>query len=221
MTPTKTFSDTCQHLPWQVLAPSTPPPPLKSFEKFVWGVPCTQWKVLYVGNYTNPGFGPFAEICCSITAVLKLLMHLGYDILELLSIITHFHLFVPMTEKEMPTELDNQILTCLMCGHENMAHPHHLNPKDLDWWIDRCSAKRFKEPRTVYTQHRKEINLIGVACVMAEEFYMKYGAQGLLSREDLFQYLLFLPQGPSLVQIVQMMCRCEMLHVFTHSSVQW
>ena len=26
----------------------------------------TQCKVLYVGNYPNPSFGPFAEVCCSI-----------------------------------------------------------------------------------------------------------------------------------------------------------
>ena len=26
-----------------------------------------QCKVLYVGNYLNPSFGPFSQVCCSIT----------------------------------------------------------------------------------------------------------------------------------------------------------
>ena len=35
----------------------------------------TQCKVLYVGNYLNPSFGPFAEVCCSIVGFFKLFMH--------------------------------------------------------------------------------------------------------------------------------------------------
>ena len=97
----------------------------------------------------------------------------------------------------MHTQLDNQILTYLMRVFNNMAHPHHPDPKNVRWWIDRCSAKRSNEPREIYTQLRKQVNLIGVDCVTAEEFYMKYGAEGLLSREDLFQYLHFLRQSPS------------------------
>ena len=69
------------------------------------GMPCTQCarsahavrtqcKVLYVGNYPNPSFGPFAEVCCSIVGFFKLLMHLGYDKFELSFIITYFHPFV-------------------------------------------------------------------------------------------------------------------------------
>ena len=57
---------------------------------------CMQCKVLYVGNYSNPSFGPFAEVCCSIIGLFKLPMHLGYGIFELLSIFTHFHPFVPI-----------------------------------------------------------------------------------------------------------------------------
>ena len=57
--------------------------------------------------------------------------------------------------------------------------------------------KRCNEPRETYTQLRKQVTLIGVDCVTAEEFYMKYGAERLLSREDLFQYLYFLRQRPS------------------------
>ena len=98
----------------------------------------------------------------------------------------------------MHSQLDNQILTYLMCVYNNMAHPHHPDPKDVRWWIDRCSAKRSNEPRETYTQLRKQVNLIGVDCVIAEEFYMKYGAEGLLSREDLFQYLYFLRQSLSI-----------------------
>ena len=56
---------------------------------------CAQCKVLYVGNYPNPSFGPLAEVCCSM-GFFELLMHLGYDIFELLSIFTYFHLFVPI-----------------------------------------------------------------------------------------------------------------------------
>ena len=55
-----------------------------------------QCKFLDVGNYSNPSFGPFAEVCCSIIGVFKLLMHLGYHKFELLSIFTYFHLFVPI-----------------------------------------------------------------------------------------------------------------------------
>ena len=102
-----------------------------------------------------------------------------------------------MTDKELHTELDNQILTYPMRVYNIMAHPHHPDPKDVDWWIDGCRAKRSNEPRTVYTQLRKQVNLIGVDCVTAEEFYMNCVAEGLLSREDLFQHLLFLKQSPS------------------------
>ena len=42
----------------------------------------------------------------------------------------------------MHTQLDNQILTYLMRVYNNMAHPHHPDPKNVRWWIDRCSAKR-------------------------------------------------------------------------------
>ena len=56
----------------------------------------TQCKVLYVGNYLNPSFGPFAEVCCSIVGFFKLLMHSGYDKFELSFIITYFHPFVPI-----------------------------------------------------------------------------------------------------------------------------
>ena len=71
------------------------------------GMPCTQCArsahavrtqctVLYVGNYPNPSFGPFAEVCCSIVGFFKLLMHSGYDKFELSFIITYFHPFVPI-----------------------------------------------------------------------------------------------------------------------------
>ena len=84
-----------------------------------------------------------------------------------------------------------------MCVYDNMAYPHHTNPKDVDWWIDWCFAKRSKEPRTTYAQPLKQINLIGVDCFTAEEFHMKYGAEGLCSWEDLFKYLFFVRQSPS------------------------
>ena len=106
----------------------------------------------------------------------------------------------PITEKEMHSHLDNQILNCLMCVYNNMAHPQQPDPKDVRWWINRCPAKRSNEPRETYTQLRKQVNLIGVDCVTAEEaeeFYMKYGVEGLLSCEDLFQYLYFLRQSRS------------------------
>ena len=55
---------------------------------------CTQCKVLYVNNYPNPSFGPFAEACCFIVGGFELLMHSGYGMFELLSIFspicTHF-----------------------------------------------------------------------------------------------------------------------------------
>ena len=38
---------------------------------------------------------------------------------------------------------------------------------------------------------------MGIDCVTAEEFYLKYGVEGLFSREDLFQYLFFLQQSPT------------------------
>ena len=70
------------------------------------------------------------------------------------------------------------------------------NPKDVAWWIDWCSASSSKEPWAVYTQLHEQVNLIGVGCVTTEEFDIKYGAKGLLSREDI-QYLFFLQQSPS------------------------
>ena len=47
-------------------------------------------------SVTNPSFGPFAEVCCSIVGFFKLLMHSGYDKFELSFIITYFHPFVPI-----------------------------------------------------------------------------------------------------------------------------
>ena len=32
-------------------------------------------KLLYVGNYLNPSFGPFSQVCCPITGFLTLLVH--------------------------------------------------------------------------------------------------------------------------------------------------
>ena len=49
-----------------------------------------QCKVLYVGKYSNPSFGPFPQVCCSITGFSKLLVHLGRPILYLSPIFTHF-----------------------------------------------------------------------------------------------------------------------------------
>ena len=100
-------------------------------------------------------------------------------------------------EKEMHSQLGNHILIYVMCVYNNMAHPHHPDPKDVRWWINRCSAKRSNEPGEIYTQLRKQVNLVGVDCVTAEEFYMKYGTEGLPSRKDLFQYLYFLRQSLS------------------------
>ena len=60
------------------------------------GMPCTSCKVLYVGNYPDPSFGPFVQLCCSGIRFFELLIHSGYGIFELLSIFTHFHLFVPI-----------------------------------------------------------------------------------------------------------------------------
>ena len=85
--------------------------------------------------------------------------------------------------------------------YNNMPHPHHPDPKDVRWWIGRCSAKRSNEPRETYTQLRKQVHLIGVDCVTAEEFYMKYGAEGLLSREDFVLILVFSPTKPQLGQL--------------------
>ena len=63
--------------------------------------------------------------------------------------------------------------------------PHaNLDPKDVAWWIDQCSVGRSKAPWEVYSQLHKHVNLIGVDCVIAEEFCMKYGAEGLLSQEE-------------------------------------
>ena len=90
----------------------------------------------------------------------------------------------PLDQKELHSQLDNQILTYLMRVYNNMAHPLHPQREDVQWWIDRCQS----------TQLRKQVNLMDVT---AEEFYLKYGAQGLLSREDLFQYLFFLTQSPT------------------------
>ena len=53
----------------------------------------TQCKVLYVGNYLNPSFGPFVEVCCSTIGFFKFLMQSEYDIFELSSIFTHLHSF--------------------------------------------------------------------------------------------------------------------------------
>ena len=53
------------------------------------------------------------------------------------------------------------------------------------------------EPRQTYALLRKQVNLIGVDCVTAYEFYMKYGAEGLLFLQKFFQYLYFLRQCPN------------------------
>ena len=57
----------------------------------------TQCIVLYVGNYLNPSFGPFVEVCCFIIGYFKLLMHFGYDTFEPFPIFIYFHLFVPIS----------------------------------------------------------------------------------------------------------------------------
>ena len=44
---------------------------------------CPQCKVWYVGKYSNPSFGPFSQVCCSITGFSKLLVHLGCAIFYL------------------------------------------------------------------------------------------------------------------------------------------
>ena len=56
----------------------------------------TQCKVLYVGNNLTLSFGPFPQVCCSVIGFLKLFMHSGYGIVELLSIVTCFHPIVPL-----------------------------------------------------------------------------------------------------------------------------
>ena len=66
--------------------------------------------------------------------------------------------------------------------------------------VSACVAFRCIAPLYAFMpltmQPCKQVNLIGVDCVTAEEFYMKYGVEGLLSREDLFQCLYFLRQSP-------------------------
>ena len=68
-----------------------------------------------------------------------------------------------MTEKEIHTQLDNQILTYLMHVYNNMAHPHHPDPKDVEWWIDRCSTMRstfFLCPHRLRHMRPRSIGLI-------------------------------------------------------------
>ena len=47
------------------------------------GMPCTQCKFLYVGNYWNPSFGLFAPVGCSITDIFTLLVDGGCGTFEL------------------------------------------------------------------------------------------------------------------------------------------
>ena len=60
-----------------------------------------------------------------------------------------------------------------------------VDPKDVAWWIDWCSAGCSKEPWTVYTQLHTQVNPLFVDYGKAEQFYRKYGVKGLLSQEDL------------------------------------
>ena len=58
----------------------------------------TQCKVLYVGNYPNPSFGPFAEVCCSIVGFLSFLCIQDMTNLNchsLSPIFTHLYPFPP------------------------------------------------------------------------------------------------------------------------------
>ena len=71
-------------------------------------------------------------------------------------------------------------------SHSTTVWPS-LQRGDVRWWIDRCQS----------SQLPKQVNLMGIDCVTAEEFYLKYGAGGSLSCEDLFQYLFFLQQSPT------------------------
>ena len=43
----------------------------------------------------EPSFGPLVEVFCAIIGFFDLLMHLGYDIFELLSIVTCLYPFSP------------------------------------------------------------------------------------------------------------------------------
>ena len=61
----------------------------QSVQYAVLRMPCPRCKVLFVGKYSNPSLGPFPQVCCSITGVSKLLVHLGCAIFYLSPIFTH------------------------------------------------------------------------------------------------------------------------------------
>ena len=73
----------------------------------------------------------------------------------------------PITEKEIQSQLGNQILTYLMRVYNNMAHPHHPDPKDVRWWIDRCSTKRSNKLRETYTVCKGKPEYLGTKPVIA------------------------------------------------------
>ena len=53
----------------------------------------TQCKLLYTGNYLNPSYGPFPQVCCPITGFFMLLVHWGCGTFKLPPIFTHFQPF--------------------------------------------------------------------------------------------------------------------------------
>ena len=42
-----------------------------------------------------------------------------------------------------------------------------------------------------YKQLHEQVKFIGMNCVMADEFHLKYGHEVLLTRDSFFQYLCF------------------------------
>ena len=110
----------------------------------------TQCKVLYVGNYPNPSFGPFAEVCCSIVGFLKLLMHSGYDKFELSFIITYFHPLVPI-----PPPLFLHVPRCRWMVDYVDSHTLTLTPK---MWLGGLIGAPLGAPRSLGKYIHNSIN---------------------------------------------------------------
>ena len=94
-----------------------------------------------------------------------------------------------MSQEEFHKQLDDQILTYLLRVYEGIAHVLHPEREDVQWWINRCG----REGNVL----RKQVARMGVDAVTAEEWYMKYGHEGHISREEMFRWFFWMKNSPS------------------------
>ena len=86
-----------------------------------------------------------------------------------------------LSQEEFHSQFDNQILSYVSRVYHGIAHPLHPDRENVQRWISRC--------RRQGKLLQRQVARLSVDAVTAEDWYMKYGDESHISREDFSRWL--------------------------------